>query len=257
MKNIFRLISLISIIKIILTFDCLENEIDNCECIENSHANVTYICKDLTDTRDKRDPKQFQILIEPLEVTLKCVNLAKLENFHYDFRSIIKDLTTLVLDNCDINKNTDIDKINELTSTSYVGRLVLHNTLQYNILIENPIRKLDILVGLSITDVKNLKTLTQRPLQNAINIYYLTIKRCNMDGIEKDAFHHVMRLLKMDLSENKLIYIQPTTFDNLSELTDLDLSGNQMEILDDDLFEKLTVLKNLNIGDNKLTTISE
>ncbi|XP_051171756.1 uncharacterized protein LOC127288386 [Leptopilina boulardi] len=258
MKNFLKLISLFLTLKIIASFDCFENKIENCNCYEFDNATIQYTCLDPTNLKNINNPRKFEISIEPLETVIKCINSANLKNFHYDFRFVITDLTALVLDNCIINKYTNIQKIKELTYAEYVSKINLVNNSQLNdILIKNPSDELNSLLGLNIKDNNNLEEINMRLFHKVTNIFYLTIKRCFVQKITPNAFSELKKLLKLDLSENKLKDIYPETFNRLTALTKLDLSGNQLEILNDNIFQNLQQLKNLNLQNNKLTTISE
>ncbi|XP_051173134.1 protein toll-like [Leptopilina boulardi] len=258
MKNFLRLISFFLIVKIITSYNCFENNINYCTCNDLDNGIIQYSCIDPMEMKNSINLRHFEISIGTFETTIKCINSASLENFHYDFRFLKTDLTTIVLDNCNINRKTDISKIKELTATEYVSKINLVNNSQLNnILIQNPSYELYSLLRLNIMDDNNLKLVNIKLFHNVPNIYYLTIKRCFVQTITPNAFINLKQLIKLNLSQNKLKNIPSEIFNSLHELTDLDLSGNQLEILDDKIFQNLQVLKNLNLEKNKLTTISE
>ena len=65
-------------------------------------------------------------------------------------------------------------------------------------------------------------------------------------------FSDMPKLIRLDLSENKLVDLQPALFENLSSLTSLDLSHNKMETIAADAFIGLVSLETLNLNDNAL-----
>ncbi|XP_051171759.1 protein toll-like [Leptopilina boulardi] len=258
MKNFLKLISLFLTLKMIASFDCFEYEIKNCNCYQLDNAIIQYTCIDPTNLKNRNNPKQFEISIGTFETVIKCINSASLTNFHYNFRSLLIDVSALVLENCIVNKYTDLQKIRELTAAPYIGKMNLINNFQLNdILIENPSDELNSLLGLNIENNNNLEEINMRLFHKVKNIFYLTIKKCFVQKITPNAFSELKKLLKLDLSENKLKDIYPETFNRLTTLTDLDLSGNQLEIIDNNIFQNLQQLKNLNLQNNKLTTISQ
>ncbi|XP_051171757.1 protein toll-like [Leptopilina boulardi] len=259
MKSFLKLISLFLTLKMITSFQCLENNVKNCTCFDLDNSAIEYICLYHTNNNSEyNNYEEFNIVIGPFETVIKCIKLSNLKNFHFDFRFLHIYLTTLVLENCVIDKNTDLEKIKELTSVQYVNTITLSNNIQLNnILIDNTSAELFMLSGLIIMDYNNLTEVSEKILHKVPNIVYLTIKNCFVQTITPNAFHNLKILSKLDLSKNKLKYIHPETFDYLFELTNLDLSDNEIEILDDKIFQHLQDLKNLNLQNNKITTISE
>ena len=65
-------------------------------------------------------------------------------------------------------------------------------------------------------------------------------------------FRDMPNLTFLDLSDNKLVDLQPTLFENLSSLTSLDLSYNEMKTIAPNAFIGLPSLETLNLGDNEL-----
>ena len=68
----------------------------------------------------------------------------------------------------------------------------------------------------------------------------------------RPLFRDMPKLVFLDLSENKLVDLQPALFENLSSLTSLDLSHNEMETIAPNAFIGLTSLETLNLSDNAL-----
>ena len=68
----------------------------------------------------------------------------------------------------------------------------------------------------------------------------------------RSLFSDMPKLIRLDLSGNKFIDLDPDLFVNLSSLTSLDLSHNEMETISADAFMGLISLETLNLSDNAL-----
>ncbi|VDI27941.1 toll-like receptor 13 [Mytilus galloprovincialis] len=73
--------------------------------------------------------------------------------------------------------------------------------------------------------------------------------------IPRTTFNHMNNLTELDLSSNRLIYLEEGTFDGLSNLQTLSIKGNYLNYsfaIPNNIFKPLVSLKHLNVGWNNL-----
>lgn len=81
------------------------------------------------------------------------------------------------------------------------------------------------------------------------NLEYIVLKFNRISYIHEYAFHDLNRLIKLDLSSNKLKHIG-RIFDGLHSLLEIDLSSNHIEHLHDEIFNDLQNLEALILSKN-------
>nr|XP_039272689.1 uncharacterized protein LOC120346955 [Styela clava] len=83
----------------------------------------------------------------------------------------------------------------------------------------------------------------------------LKLRNNNIKKVDINAFRGLTNLVKLDLSWNENIDLQPGVFNGLTKLTELKLDGNSISSLDMKLFEGLISLKYLTINSNQLKVL--
>lgn len=262
MRNILRLIGFFVIVKIITSFKCPENDIKGCKCTNVFNESIQFTCIDPSNDIKSNNKQYFEIFFDSLIIKIKCIESSDLANFQYDFKFLKngnEEYSILTIDNCKINQNTDISKIEELFDNTVLVNYHLNNITQINdILKENSMVKLNALYALEITNNINLEVLPENEFFIHVPfLYNLTITGNSIKSIKRNAFNPLNLLTRLNLSENNIRDIEPGTFDILTSLVQLDLSKNELETLHDNIFQNLKQLRRLYLQQNKFTTLSE
>ena len=105
-----------------------------------------------------------------------------------------------------------------------------------------------ILHNLPLTDESKIPI----ELGNLINLNYLSITSCNLDGTIPTEVFNLSDLIYLSFSDNSLYGKIETDFENLTKLEILDLSGNDFSGKIPTTLESLTALKVLKLGNNHL-----
>ncbi|XP_051172531.1 uncharacterized protein LOC127288873 [Leptopilina boulardi] len=92
---------------------------------------------------------------------------------------------------------------------------------------------------------------------NLVNLQKLTLKQCDIETIETEAFKGLKIVIEIDLSGNSLKYIYPGTFFETHRLRVLLLNENYLESLENCLFDNLTYLQKVDLSRNRIQTIGE
>ncbi|MCF8298922.1 MAG: hypothetical protein K9J13_15340 [Saprospiraceae bacterium] len=120
--------------------------------------------------------------------------------------------------------------------------------LKKNILLHNEIRT-GYYHHLSLTSLKGLQNISLLKIQK------LDLSNNRLPKIHPDTFNYLSLLNVLDLSWNQLPEIHPDTFNYLSLLNVLDLSYNKLLGIHPDTFNKDIKLKKLNLSHNELEEI--
>lgn len=83
----------------------------------------------------------------------------------------------------------------------------------------------------------------------------LNLRNLCIESIADDAFHNVQRVVKIDLSFNKIKELKPPVFNGLVFLLVLELNNNHIEHIYPNVFDELVSLKRLNLNFNKLKNL--
>ena len=92
--------------------------------------------------------------------------------------------------------------------------------------------------------------------ENCKNLEFLALFSNGISSILADSFRGLGKLIRLDLSKNRLVMIKGWLKD-LNTLEFLDLNGNQLEVIADDAFDSLTKLKLLSLGGNKIEILTK
>ena len=83
----------------------------------------------------------------------------------------------------------------------------------------------------------------------------LSIRKCNIEMIEDDAFSNLKQLVSLDLYRNLLVTLKPHYFSELINLEYLELSDNRIESIEKNVFSNLKNLRELDLSNNKLSIL--
>jgi Leucine-rich repeat (LRR) protein len=101
----------------------------------------------------------------------------------------------------------------------------------------------------SITDIDPLT------FENNVRLRHLDVSENKLLSINPDTFSHNRDLEWLHFGSNSITYIHPSTFRNSSRLHDLNISGNKIISIDPETFTVNLELKWLNVNDNSITDI--
>jgi Leucine-rich repeat (LRR) protein len=76
-----------------------------------------------------------------------------------------------------------------------------------------------------------------------------------IDQIEANAFDVLTSLVSLNLSSNKLVFIE-LNFNTLSHLKELDISRNDIRTIASGSFNELVALEHLDLSDNSIGHVS-
>lgn len=82
------------------------------------------------------------------------------------------------------------------------------------------------------------------------NISSILLKNVELKELKRDHLKNLQMLKILDLSSNKVEYLEPNLFDSNPEMEEIDLSKNKLSKIDSQVFQKLTKLKKLNLFGN-------
>ncbi|XP_044003406.1 leucine-rich repeat-containing protein 15-like [Aphidius gifuensis] len=85
--------------------------------------------------------------------------------------------------------------------------------------------------------------------------YEINLSRRNLVVLPKDIFTGFENIENLDLSYNRLDYLEPGTFNNLLNLQTLALDVNNLRALSSDIFNGIEKLTSLSLSQNKLNFI--
>ncbi|XP_044004108.1 chaoptin-like [Aphidius gifuensis] len=85
--------------------------------------------------------------------------------------------------------------------------------------------------------------------------YQINLIHKNFAVLPRDIFTGFNNLKKLDLSANRLYYLESSTFNNLSKLQKLNLKWNNLTALSSDMFNGLKKLEELDISYNQLNAL--
>jgi Leucine-rich repeat (LRR) protein len=90
-------------------------------------------------------------------------------------------------------------------------------------------------------------------LKNMTNLERLTLERCKISNIHKDAFSGIAKsLVQLNLRGNNLASVPKEALRNLTKLEKLVLGQNNIKTVKTNTFVKLTNLKDLDLSQNKI-----
>ncbi|XP_057683702.1 leucine-rich repeat and immunoglobulin-like domain-containing nogo receptor-interacting protein 1 isoform X1 [Corythoichthys intestinalis] len=109
---------------------------------------------------------------------------------------------------------------------------------------------------LVISDWPRLETLSANSLV-ALNLTSLAIRSCNLSEIPYTALHHLVYLVRLDLSYNPIDYIQGNQLKELLRLEEFHMVGGQLRRIEMAAFRGLARLSLVNMSGNVLSTLEE
>lgn len=90
---------------------------------------------------------------------------------------------------------------------------------------------------------------------NLINLHKLIARRCSIEKVDKDAFRGLHILIELDLSENNIHVLHPTTFRDPFRLRKIYLNHNPIQRLQNGLFSNMTFLQTVEFNDCLISQI--
>lgn len=115
-------------------------------------------------------------------------------------------------------------------------------------------RPLERLKELLISDNPLLENLSGNSLFG-LNLTSLAIRRSKLDAVPYGSLHHLVYLLRLDLSYNPITHIHGSLLGDLLRLQELHLVGGALLTIEVGAFEGLRHLTLLNVSQNLLTTL--
>ncbi|KAF4533056.1 hypothetical protein B566_EDAN002619 [Ephemera danica] len=85
-----------------------------------------------------------------------------------------------------------------------------------------------------------------------VNLQKVYLKNCGIQSLDKDAFYGLVLLIEVDLSDNTITKLHPSTFKENFRLRILYLNRNPLEKLENDLFTNHTFLQTVELSDCKI-----
>ncbi|XP_077446984.1 leucine-rich repeat and immunoglobulin-like domain-containing nogo receptor-interacting protein 1 isoform X1 [Stigmatopora argus] len=109
---------------------------------------------------------------------------------------------------------------------------------------------------LVVSDWPRLETMSANSLVG-LNLTSLAIRSCNLSEIPYPAFHHLVYLVRLDLSYNPIDCIQRNQLMELLRLEEFHLVGGRLRRIEMAAFKGLARLGLLNVSGNVLCTLEE
>lgn len=78
-----------------------------------------------------------------------------------------------------------------------------------------------------------------------INLHKLIARSCSIEKVDKDAFHGLEILIELDLSDNNIHVLNPTTFRDPFRLRKIYLNRNPIQRLQNGLFSNMSFLQTI------------
>lgn len=88
-----------------------------------------------------------------------------------------------------------------------------------------------------------------------INLHKLLIRSSSIERVDKNAFRSLEILIELDLSDNKIHVLYPTTFRDIFRLRKINLNHNRIQILQNGLFSNMSFLQTVEFKDCLISTI--
>lgn len=88
-----------------------------------------------------------------------------------------------------------------------------------------------------------------------LNLTHLTISHCNLSAVPYTPLHHLVYLVRLDLSYNPITYIYKQLFGDLLRLQEFHLIGGSLLHIELGAFKGLAYFRVLNVSRNDLTTL--
>ncbi|KAJ0171577.1 hypothetical protein K1T71_013127 [Dendrolimus kikuchii] len=129
---------------------------------------------------------------------------------------------------------------------------------QVNVLPDGWLANCSKLEELRMEDLRHLRALPERMLENAISLRSLTIKSCKISVIANDFFWHLKNLKYLDMSSNHIrLKANETFMDSLTGLETAYFTQNEMEPQNFGVLRSLKSLKYLNLDYNYWAGVCE
>ncbi|XP_072047956.1 uncharacterized protein [Amphiura filiformis] len=104
---------------------------------------------------------------------------------------------------------------------------------------------------------RQIKTVADESFQSMRNLVQLDLSGNKVTYLNSNSFHQMRGLEALSLRHNRLKKLPKGVFQDLSKLTTLDLSGNNIRHVSADLFRNSTNLVDLDLSDNLLNYLPE
>lgn len=88
-----------------------------------------------------------------------------------------------------------------------------------------------------------------------INLHKLFIRSCSIENVNKNAFRSLEILIELDLSDNKIHVLYPTTFRDSFRLRKIILNHNRIQTVQNGLFSNMSFLQMVQFKDCLISTI--
>ncbi|XP_071945371.1 osteomodulin-like [Antedon mediterranea] len=148
-------------------------------------------------------------------------------------------------------KNNSFQKLTFLDTLNLIS-----NNLKYNTIDIDAFRGLHNLRFLQMDKNGYLSKLLSW-FDDLVSLEMLQIRHCGLRKIYPKVFNHCRKIIKIDLTQNLINYIDFGTFQNLPVLKYLYLDNNQITSIPPQAFKGLSQLQGMSLDNNLLTTIKE
>ncbi|CAI2358270.1 unnamed protein product [Caenorhabditis sp. 36 PRJEB53466] len=108
---------------------------------------------------------------------------------------------------------------------------------------------------LSLSNNKDITSISSDAFGHVSSILRLELSDCSIGYIDEESFQKLQHLQAILLSGNQLTKITSSTFANLPQLSIIDLNGNSINNIEDFAFSRLPMLTSLDISSNRLETL--
>ncbi|XP_051173156.1 toll-like receptor 6 [Leptopilina boulardi] len=259
---LLRLYVLLLIEKNITSNKCPSDMTSTPYCICRDIRSIGYV--DINCTRpllntNSNNMGYFKVNFFTDKVELTCFHSPNWSKFHYNFGNHMVEQRVLSLENCTLEKNTNLSEFAKHINAINVQKLEFTNTIQldtigFNKELFKEFHKVETLFIMN----DNLKIIINNDLLDFFsNISTFFLINCKLISNRDNFFKLPSTLRYLRLNYNDIHYLEPRIFKNLNILKYLDLSYNKINDFEHDIFDAMINLETLSLNNNNFTWLPE